>query len=181
MKDTIYLVVIGLLVLLSINEVVSDFDILDKDKTVFCEEIVLDTIFRTRVVREEDVRFVEVSRIDTVLKELFYLDTIYSTEISFIRDTMMQDADLEFIVDTINYHHAELRYAILGNVVGFYPSLSVNCPKVKLKRWSILGGYETRGNILGGVNFRVNQSYSLQAIGGVGREPFGGFLFGVHL
>jgi hypothetical protein len=182
MKKFIWPVIVGLLSTIIFIEATTDFDIIDEDSLLFCEEIVIDTVYETRVVRMEGVKeIVEIERIDTFLQEHFYLDTIYSTELSFIRDTIFSDSNVRFVVDTLSFPNAELRYGILGNVIGFYPSLSVNCPKLKLRRWSLYGGYESRGNVIGGVGYRVGRKTTLQVIGGVGNTPFGGLMLGYHL
>lgn len=189
MKEVFIRVALLALAVVAFLEAFTSLDILDQDKTVFCEEIVIDTVTNVVEVPGRNItRVVEYETIDTIVMSLYKVDTIENITVKHVRDTILEyvKAGAEFRVDTLEFPNARLEYGILtkGELIGFYPSLTVRCPSVELNRWSVGGGVgggvggATDGALmgLGSVKYRFNSRWDGQLIGGLGENNFIGFI-----
>lgn len=116
-------------------------DILDQDKEVVCENVILDTLN----VYHFDTQFVELpviewrDWIDTFYQSktdsVFFLDTI----VEYIERKTKKAKNPNFYSDSIQYDHGELQYAILvdGTLEGFFDKMTFypQQKEVRRKKW----------------------------------------------
>jgi len=181
MKEIFIRVALLALAVVAFLEAFTSLDILDQDKTIFCEEIVIDTVTNVVEVPGRNITtVVEYETIDTVVMSLYKVDTIRDVIVKNVRDTILEYVKIgaEFKVDTLEFPNAVLEYGILtrGELIGFYPSLTVKCPSVDLNRWSVGAGAAYPYMGLGSVKYRFNSRWDGQLIGGVGENNFIGFI-----